>query len=107
MDLPDRLPGERTLDSTSEPTDSTGFKPHYTKVYTHKLPCGKKVKVKSGTQIIDRFWGILRQGLKYISRKPGTCLLERKVRSIQWVYCHKGTNIWKATGEMLQFVQKA
>ena len=53
----------------------TWVKPHYTKVYTHKLPCGKTVKVKSGTQIIDRFWGILRQGLKFVSRKPGSCLL--------------------------------
>ena len=85
----------------------TWVKPHYTKVYTHKLPCGKTVKVKSGTQIIDRFWGILRQGLKFVSRKPGSCLLERKVRSIQWIYCHKGANIWKATGEMLQFLQKS
>ena len=85
----------------------TWVKPHCTKVYTHKLPCGKTVKVKSGTQIIDRFWGILRQGLKFVSRKPGSCLLERKVRSIQWIYCHKGANIWKATGEMLQFLQKS
>ena len=85
----------------------TWVKPHYTKVYTHKLPCGKTVKVKSGTQIIDRFWGILRQGLKFVSRKPGSCLLERKVRSIQWIYCHKGANIWKATGEMLQCLQKS
>ena len=85
----------------------TWVKPHYTKVYSHKLPCGKTVKVKSGMQIIDRFWGILRQGLKFVSRKPSNCLLERQVRSIQWVYCHKGANIWKATGDMLQFVQKA
>jgi len=58
---------------------STRVRPHYTKVYTHKLPCGKKVAVKSDTQVIDRFWGILRQGLKYVSRKPGSCLLECKV----------------------------
>ena len=32
-------------------------KPHYTKVYNIKLPSGKDLKVKSGTQIIDRFWG--------------------------------------------------
>ena len=35
-------------------------KPHYTKVYKHKLPCGKSVQVKSETQIIDRFWQHLR-----------------------------------------------
>ena len=29
--------------------------PHYTKVFSHKLPTGKTIQVKSGTQIIDRF----------------------------------------------------
>ena len=42
-------------------------KPHYTKVYKHKLPCGKSVQVKSGTQIIDRFWQHLRAYPKYAS----------------------------------------
>ena len=35
-------------------------KPHYTKTRTHKLPTGKTVTVKAGTQIIDRFWGHIR-----------------------------------------------
>ena len=64
---------------------ATWVKPHYTRVYVHKLPDGQKVKVKAGTQIIDRFWGTLRQGLKNISRQPGGALLQRKIRSIQWV----------------------
>jgi hypothetical protein len=51
---------------------ATWVKPHYTRVYVHKLPVGQKVKVKAGTQIIDRFWGTLRQGLKNISRQPGS-----------------------------------
>ena len=39
-------------------------KPHYTKIFTHKLKSGKKVKVKGGTQIINRFWRKLREFLE-------------------------------------------
>lgn len=77
-------------------------KPHYTKVYVHKLPNGKEVKVRAGTQIIDRFWGMLRQTLRNIPRKPGSALLHRKIRSLQWIYWHRGQDLWKATGAMLQ-----
>ena len=76
--------------------------PHYTRVCVHKLPSGKKTKGKAGTQIIDRFWGSLRQGLENIARKPGSSLLRRKIRSIQWTYMHRGQNLLRATGAMLQ-----
>ena len=72
---------------------TTWVKPRYTRTFKHKLPGGKTVVVKGGTQIIDRFWGLLRQGLKndysnlkYITHSPGSSLLERRVRSVQWVY---------------------
>lgn len=80
----------------------TWMKPHYTKVCQHKLPDGQVLKVLAGTQVIDRFWGTLRKGLKYISRKPGSALLERKIRSMQWVYWHRGQNLWQATSAMLK-----
>ena len=57
------------------------IKPHYTKIYKHKLPDGKHVVVKAGAQIIDRFWGLLRQRLKHICRKPGSVLLQRNLRA--------------------------
>ena len=41
------------------------IKPHYTKVCSHKLPDGKVLKVKAGTQIVDRFWGHLRSYVKH------------------------------------------
>ena len=50
-------------------------KPHYTKIWEHKLPCGKRVTVKAGAQIIDRFWGHLRTSLKYAPRKVGSIAL--------------------------------
>lgn len=77
-------------------------KPHYTRVCVHTLPTGKQIKVKAGTQVIDRFWGTLRQGLKNIARKPGSALLRRKIRSIQWTYWHRGQSLLSATAAMLQ-----
>ncbi|CAE7843474.1 unnamed protein product, partial [Symbiodinium microadriaticum] len=38
-------------------------RPHYTKNYVIDIPEQGKVTVKSGTQIIDRFWGTLRTHL--------------------------------------------
>ena len=78
------------------------IKPHYTKVCSHKLPDGKVLKVKAGTQIVDRFWGHLRAHLKYIPRKVGSAMLARKVRAAQWTYWHKDQNLWAATGTMLE-----
>ena len=77
-------------------------KPHFTKVYTHTLPDGKKLKVKSGTQIIDRFWGHLRSYLKYAPRRVGSQALKRKIRAAQWTYWHKNQNAWQSTANMLK-----
>ena len=75
-------------------------KPHYTKVYTIKLPDRGRLKVKSGTQVIDRFWGTLRTFLKNSSRVPGSQQLVRKIRSAQFTYWNRNSNMWKATGRM-------
>ncbi|CAE7429584.1 unnamed protein product [Symbiodinium natans] len=60
------------------------FKPHYTKVYTIKLPDRRRLKVKSGTQVIDR-----------------SQQLVRKIRSAQFTYWNRNSNMWKATGRMI------
>ena len=54
------------------------MKPHFTKVYKLKMPNKTTLKVKSGTQIIDRFWGHLRAYVKYTQRTPGNVILRRK-----------------------------
>lgn len=77
-------------------------KPSYTKIWTHKLPNGKKLTVKAGTQIIDRFWGHLRSYLKHAPRQVGSSALARKVRAAQWIYWHRTQNLWHATGRMLR-----
>ena len=43
-----------------------------------------------------------RSELKNVTRKPGTAMLARKIRSAQWTYWHKNCNLWQAIGEMLQ-----
>ena len=77
------------------------MKPHYTKVYSLKLPTGDQIKVKSGTQIIDRFWGLLRSHIKHTDRTPGSPTLTRKIRSVQFEYWFRRCNMWKVTGKML------
>ena len=80
----------------------TWVRPRYTKLFTHTLPNGKKIRVKAGTQIIDRFWGHVRAYLKHAARLVGSCALKRKIRAAQWTYWHKGENLWSATANMLK-----
>jgi hypothetical protein len=78
-------------------------RPKFVKLVTHRLPGVRKaVKVKAGTQIIDRFWEHLRAHLKYCARTPGSAALKNKVRSAQFTYWHKGEDMWVKTGEMIQ-----
>ncbi|CAE7639351.1 unnamed protein product, partial [Symbiodinium sp. CCMP2456] len=79
-------------------------KPHFTKVYQLSIPGGKTLRVKSGTQIIDRCWRHLREHIKNSPRSPGNTVLMRKIRSAQWVYWQKGKSLWTATGEMLKYL---
>ena len=76
------------------------------KVYDLNLPDGSRLKVKSGTQIIDRFWGHLRNYLKNSGRIPGSAALTRKVRAAQFTYWHRSHNMWQATGTMLRALQE-
>ena len=77
-------------------------KPQYAKLFKHKLPSGKTLKCKGGTQIIDRFWEDLRAHLKGRSGRVGSTALRRRVRSAQWAYWYKGENLWVKTGDMLK-----
>lgn len=76
-------------------------------MYDLKLPDGQKLTVKSGTQIIDRCWRHLRDHLRYTPRKPGNPILERKIRSAQWLYWNRNKNLWAKTGEMLRTLMSA
>ena len=76
--------------------------PKYVKLYTHNLPGGGKLRVKGGTQIIDRFWRHLRSHLGTAPRKPGSDSLRRRIRSAQWTYWNRGRDLWVATGKMVR-----
>ena len=76
--------------------------PSYTKVYDLKTSDGTHLKVKSGTQVIDRFWGELRRHLRHVTRLPGNNAMIRKIRSAQWLFWHKNDDLWQATGRMLR-----
>ena len=81
---------------------ATWVKPRYTKKWTHTLPGGKKLHVRAGTQIIDRFWGHLRTYLKHAPRKVGSATLMRKIRAAQWTYWYSKKNAWTSTATMLR-----
>ena len=76
-------------------------KPKYTKVFQHKLPNGKKLLVKGGTQIVDRLWQFIRQYNRHRSARVGSPALRTRIRSAQWAYWMRGSDLWLKTGEML------
>lgn len=76
--------------------------PTFVKTVTHTLPDGQKLRVKAGTQIIDRFWRHLRSHLEGHTAGVGSATLRRRVRSAQWTYWHKGDDLWAKTGELFQ-----
>ena len=76
--------------------------PAFVKTVTHTLPDGEKLRVKAGTQIIDRFWRHLRSHLEGHTAGVGSATLRHRVRSAQWTYWHKGADFWKKTGELFQ-----
>eukprot|EP00969_Alexandrium_andersonii_P125767 5560203-Alexandrium_andersonii.AAC.1 len=55
--------------------------PKYTRTFTHALPDGNSLKVKGGTQLIDRFWRMLRARLRGNSARPGSRALACAIRA--------------------------
>ena len=77
-------------------------KPSFVKVVSHKLPDGKHLKVKAGTQHIDRCWKFLKERLsKGPGCRAGMARLRRKIRAAQYEYWHRGNDLWSCTGDLL------
>ncbi|CAE7777099.1 unnamed protein product [Symbiodinium sp. CCMP2592] len=76
--------------------------PKYVTMVTHKVPgSNKKLKVKSGTQIIDRAWRFLKDRIAINQNvKAGSSLLRAKLRSAQYDYWFKNSDLWLASGEL-------
>ena len=80
----------------------TWLKPKYSVVVAHTLPNSSTLRVKSGSQIIDRFWSHLRTFTKSRSRaSPGTQSLRRRVRMAQWTYWHHSKALWSHAGRAI------
>ncbi|CAL1168609.1 unnamed protein product [Cladocopium goreaui] len=75
-------------------------KPNFVKMKVHKLPGGKTVKVKCGTQHIDRCWKFIKERLsKGTNVRAGMGRLQAQIRSAQ--YWYRGDDMWVRTGELL------
>lgn len=76
--------------------------PNFVKLTTHKLPCGKKLRVKAGTQIIDRTWRFIKDRLRLNQfTKVGSSLLYAQIRSAQYEYWNRNRDLWVCTGQLV------
>ena len=75
-------------------------------LHTHITPEKTKVHVKTGTQIIDRFWQHLRRHLGTMKRKTGSTTLESRISSAQFTYWYKDQDLWLKTGDMLEALRQ-
>ena len=77
--------------------------PQYVRVVSHKLPGGKVLKVKAGTQHIDRAWRFLKDRLRLNQHvKAGTKAIRNRIRSAQYEYWHRGSDLWLHTGILVK-----
>ena len=76
--------------------------PKYVSLRKHKLPDSRKViKVKAGTQIIDRVWRFFKSRLDLNQHsKAGSARLREQIRSIQYEYWNRNKDLWVASGDL-------
>lgn len=79
--------------------------PVYVRIASHKCPkTGKKIRVKAGTQVIDRAWRFLKDRVHVQSNsKVGSATLKAQIRSAQYEYWHMGQDLWQLTGSLFQW----
>ena len=76
--------------------------PQYVRVVNHMLPNGKTLKVKAGTQHIDRAWRFLKDRLHVNQNvRAGSRALRVRIRSAQ-----RGQDLWSKTGDLVQHLLK-
>jgi len=77
-------------------------KPTFVKIVTHKLPGGKALKVKAGTQHIDRCWKFIKERVcKGTHSRADRKRLQFKIRAAQYEYWYHGADMWKCTGDLV------
>ncbi|CAE7406098.1 unnamed protein product [Symbiodinium sp. CCMP2456] len=81
--------------------------PTYVRTTTHKLPGGRKLKTKAGTQIVDRAWRFIKDRLRRNqAAKTGSTMLAAQIRSAQYEYWHRKDDLWLCTGELVAWYMK-
>ncbi|CAE7252415.1 unnamed protein product, partial [Symbiodinium necroappetens] len=76
--------------------------PTFVRLAKHKLPNGRKITVKAGTQVIDRAWRFLKERVKINQNtKTGSHQLTAKIRAAQYEYWQRGKDMWASTGTLL------
>ena len=84
----------------------------YVRVVTHRLRDGTQLKVKAGTQHVDRAWRFIKDRLKLNQRvRAGSKAIRSPIRSAQYEYWMRGQDLWIKTGDLVKdamapFVQK-
>ena len=74
--------------------------PQYVRVVRHKLPDGRVLSVKAGTEHIDRAWRFLKDRLRRNQNvKAGSAAIRRQIRSAQYEYWFRGADLWDKTGD--------
>ena len=88
------------------------LQPKYVQLVTHKVPgSSKTIRVKAGTQIIDRCWRFLKSRIRMNQHtNAGSKLLRSRLRSAQYEYWLKNSDLWVDCGRlcaehMARFVQ--
>ncbi|OLQ09053.1 hypothetical protein AK812_SmicGene7355 [Symbiodinium microadriaticum] len=82
--------------------------PTYVKVVEHRVPGRKKpLRVKAGTQIIDRAWRFMKDRISLNQHtRTWTLLLRNKIRSAQYQYWKRGFDLWLETGNLCTWVMQ-
>ena len=81
---------------------TTWTNPQYVRVAHHQLPGGKVLKVKAGTQHIDRAWKFLKERLRLNQHvKAGAQAIRRRIRAAQYGYWFRGQDMWHHTANLV------
>ena len=76
------------------------LKPTVVRISKHKLPDGRKISCKAGTQIVDRAWKFIKERLcRNQHVKASSLMLTAQIRSAQYEYWHRKDDLWVCTGE--------
>ena len=81
---------------------------HSIRVVSHKMPDGSAIKVKAGTQHVDRAWRFIKARLHRNQKvKAGSKQIRARIRCAQHEYWFRGQDLWKKTGELVQDAMSA